>query len=355
MEDSRPGVPGADLLGGEPDWDRMTKLQPSRVLLTVLSVILLIALLGWLLPRALDTSWGTIASVLGSLPLWLLPTVLVLALAAMVCEAVSMHAALPGARFGTAVQAQWTAGAISVAVPGGSLIGLGAMGLILHRRGVRTRNILTGVATVGAVDILISGILIPLLGVISYAALSLRYDLPGTVGAVIIAGLGIGVSIALLILFLRRQTFARLLSRLQQALPVEDAQEICDGILDLRDQVTARLRTRALRLLGPVLLARVLQFAVLALGLVALGAHLGLWSVAAVFLIGRALALLPVTPGGSGITETAVAALLVVFAVPAADGAAAALVLSVATVLVPVILGGIVGTFALTGRRQRAA
>ena len=70
----------------------------------------------------------------------------------------------------------------------------------------------------------------------------------------------------------------------------------------------------------------------------------------AVFALGRVLSLVPLTPGGAGITETVGAAALVALGVSAADAAGAMLLLMVTMLLVPLLLGALAAAVAIGTR-----
>ena len=73
----------------------------------------------------------------------------------------------------------------------------------------------------------------------------------------------------------------------------------------------------------------------------------------AVFALGRVLALVPLTPGGAGISETVSGAVLVALGVASADAAAAMLLLLVAMLVVPLLAGGAAVALALTSAPRR--
>jgi uncharacterized membrane protein YbhN (UPF0104 family) len=318
-----------------------------------LSLVLVLALLAWGLPRLLDTRWADIVTTLADLPAWLIPAAVLLGLGALYCEAVTLRAATPGSSMPTAIAAQWPASALTLAVPGGSLLGIGASALVLRARGAAIRTVWAAIIAFSFVDLAVGGILIPILGILSYALLALGNDLPGGGWAVVVAALGIAVSILALALVLRRKTFVSLLGRAERSIPGGAGH--LPRIMAMRDRVVARLRSRTFLLFGPMLAARLLQWAVLLLATHAVGADVPVLALAGIFLVGRTLALVPVTPGGSGITEAVVALLLVSLGAGAAPAASAALVLSIATLVVPIVAGGVMAAVVLPGARRRTA
>jgi uncharacterized membrane protein YbhN (UPF0104 family) len=313
----------------DPGWAEHSHISPGRWVLTALSLVLVLALLAWGLPRLLDTRWADIVTTLADLPAWLIPAAVLLGLGALYCEAVTLRAATPGSSMPTAIAAQ------------------------LRARGAAIRTVWAAIIAFSFVDLAVGGILIPILGILSYALLALGNDLPGGGWAVVVAALGIAVSILALALVLRRKTFVSLLGRAERSIPGGAGH--LPRIMAMRDRVVARLRSRTFLLFGPMLAARLLQWAVLLLATHAVGADVPVLALAGIFLVGRTLALVPVTPGGSGITEAVVALLLVSLGAGAAPAASAALVLSIATLVVPIVAGGVMAAVVLPGARRRTA
>src|SRR5699024_6191955 len=141
-----------------------------------------------------------------------------------------------------------------------------------------------------------------------------------------------------------------LLGQLGEVLPASTARTI----LVQRDVLVEMLRHRWPSLAAPTLGARVLQWAALVLAIEAVGAHVPWLLTVAIFALGRVLSLVPLTPGGAGVTETVGAAALVALGVAAADAAAAMLLLLVTMLLVPLLAGALATAVAIAlapGRR----
>src|SRR5690625_2988220 len=134
------------------------------------------------------------------------------------------------------------------------------------------------------------------------------------------------------------------------ALPISHA----DTVLEQRDVLLATLRTRPAGLLLPTMAARLLQWAALVVAIEAVGAQVPLLLTVAIFALGRVLSLVPLTPGGAGITETVGAAALVALGVGAEASASAMLLLAVTTVAVPLV-GGAVGAATAFLRAPRSS
>ena len=341
----------------ELDAERPPRPPRGRLLAGLLSAALVIALLVWALPWATGASWGEITGTLAALPAWSVPAMVLLGVGALLLEAVTVRAAMPGARWSGVLLAHPAAGATALAVPGGTVIGLGLMGWILRRSGLALPVVLTGIVAASLVEMVVTSVLIPLLGLVAYALSPLLSPvgtaLPGALWAALLAVLGAVVALALTFVMLRRSVLSALLGQVDGMLPTSAARTI----LTQRDVLVERLRRRWPSLLAPTLGARVLQWAALVLAIEAVGAHVPWLLTVAIFALGRVLSLVPLTPGGAGVTETVGGAALVALGVAAADAAAAMLLLLVTMLLAPLLAGALttVIALALAPRRRRTA
>ena len=145
-------------------------------------------------------------------------------------------------------------------------------------------------------------------------------------------------------MLLRRGVLTALLAQADGTLPAGASEEI----LHQREELVGMVRSRLPALALPTLAARALQLAALWLAIEAVGAEVPALFVLAVFALGRVLALVPLTPGGAGISETVSGAALVGLGVASADAAAAMLLLLVAMLVVPLLAGAVAVPAALT-------
>ncbi len=320
----------------------------GRLLVALGSGVLVIALLAWGLPWATGASWSEIAERGAALPWWSLPAMLLLGAGALLLESLTVRAAVPGARLSPVLLGHTASQGAALALPGGSVLGLGLLAWILRRTGIALPVVLTGILAASLVEMAITSVLVPLLGALSYllgSALTPAGSLaPGWLWAAAAAVAGAMLALVLSAVLLRRGVLTALLARADGMLPAGAVPEI----LRQRDALVAMLRDRLAALALPTLAARVLQLAALWLALRAVGAELPLLFVVAVFALGRVLALVPVTPGGAGIAETVSGAALVGLGVASADAAAAMLLLLVAMLVVPLLAGAIAVPAALS-------
>ncbi|WP_345082325.1 lysylphosphatidylglycerol synthase domain-containing protein [Brachybacterium paraconglomeratum] len=357
------GAHGTEPAQLDPDWlaqelsefdaERPPRLTPGRLVAGLLSGVLVIALLAWVLPWATGASWTEIGSTLSSLPLWALPAMVVLGVGALVLESFTVRAALPASRWSPALLGHAASSATALAIPGGSVLGLGLMGWILRRSGLALPLIFTGIVAASLVEMVITSVLIPLLGLASYALSSLLsptgITLPGALWAALLALLGAVLALALTAVLLRRIVLTKILTQFGQSLPEHIAREI----LTQRDALVQMLRRRPLQLVAPTIGARVLQWIALLVAIEAVGAAVPLALTVAIFALGRVLSLVPLTPGGAGVSEAVGAAALVALGVGAAESAAAMLLLLVTMLLVPLLCGALAAVVALSRAPER--
>ncbi|MEW9555147.1 YbhN family protein [Nonomuraea sp. NPDC050783] len=148
--------------------------------------------------------------------------------------------------------------------------------------------------------------------------------------------------------FLSRTT-ARLLPRSRASAATSEG-----ALVEVRNTAVSVLRTGWRGLLAGMLGHFLLQAGLLAGCLAAMGAHVGPGETLAVFAVNRLLATVPLTPGGSGVTELGTAALLVSFGVPAAPAAAGTLLYSFYTYAIDIPVGALAWLgYALRRSRRR--
>ena len=333
------------------DAERPPRATAGKVVAQLVSALLVIALLAWALPWATGASWGEIAGAFSSLPLWAVPAMALLGVGALLLESLTVRAALPGSRWSPALQGH----AASSATAGGSILGLTLMGWILRRAGLALPVILTGIMAASLVEMALTSVLIPVIGLGAYALSSslapAGIALPGALWAALLAVLGALLALAATALLLRRSVLTWLLAHSGQSVP----ENIAAQILRIRDSVVEVLRHRAAALTLPTAGARLLQWGALLLAIEAVGAEVPLLLTVAIFALGRVLSLVPLTPGGAGVTEAVGGAALVALGVGSAQAASAMLLLLVTMLLVPLVCGGIATAAAFTTAPARRA
>lgn len=336
------------------------RATPRTVVLTLGSALLAAALLGWGLPRLTGVPWGRILDTAAAAPGWALVALPLLALAALGLGALALGTALEGIGALRAVMLSAVTTAISLAVPGGSMIALGLVHVTARRAGLRLPAIVTGLALVLLPQAAAGALLVPI-GVLGYL-LGDVHPLSGITTALLVVGALLYIAAAVgVALLLRRGPFARLVGFAVDRLAGDDSDdpEVLDPaqwapvVLDARDRTAARLRAHAGVLLGAPLLVLALQCGALAVAARAAGLDVPAPMTLAVFALGRVLALVPLTPGGAGLVESGSALALMGFGQPDAGSATAAVLLSITTLLAPLALGLLGGVgLALASRRR---
>lgn len=326
------------------DGARAPRISRRTLVLTPLSLLLAAALLAWLMPRATGVPWSRVARTLGEAPPLALAALPLLALVALGASAVGLRTAIPHLALSRAVPASAATTALSVAVPGGSTLAVGVLYALARREGARRTEVLAGIAAVTAAETAVGLLLVPL----GVGALLLGgpTSLRGAPLAAL-AALSVGCLLVLAAgaLALRRPVLAGILARLERGLDEMGLAHLAEGrvragaVLEIRDAAVARLRAHGAAILGAPLAVRAAQAAALLVALRAVGLEVPVPQAIAVFVLGRLLALVPLTPGGAGLAETGSAAALIALGHdPAASGAAAVL-MTVTTLLIPVALG----------------
>jgi uncharacterized membrane protein YbhN (UPF0104 family) len=254
---------------------------------------------------------------------------------------------LPELRYWRAVLLMQASTAVTLVLPGGSALGMGASHAILRSAGVRSAESGRAVAASGLWNQL-STFLFPLLAAAWLAvggAASTSVVRIALIGGVLFIVLG-GAAVALIARPAIAVTASALVARAVSRLPIvgrrarplnRESVEVFrrDTISLLRRRWAAlTLATAVNQLTGWVVLELSLRAVGVSTAQVSVGASFAAWS------LGRLLASLPLTPGGVGFVELGLTGTLIGFGGPSAEVVAAVLIyrfLSVAPVL---LVGG---------------
>lgn len=325
--------------------------------LTIGSVLLAGALLVWVLPALTGVPWSRILHTLADAPPSALALLAGLAVLILAAQSVTLMAAVPGMRASTAVPTTAITSALTVSVPSGSVIGLAVTWHRLRRSGARRGAVLTGIVVVSAADLAVS-LLLPVTGAVALAAAGADPGAGILTTVWVLTGLSLVVAVVA-VLLLRRGPFARLVAAAFDTVRAFGA--AAEGlrwtpavVLGVRDAALDLLRRRApALLLGPVAM-RVLQALALLVALDAVGLEVPVAELVAVFVLGRMLAAVPLTPGGIGIAETGSAAALIALGHDPDAAVAASLLVTVTTLVGPIVLGLLGGLVAGIGGPRAA-
>ncbi|MBC7308834.1 MAG: flippase-like domain-containing protein [Actinomycetales bacterium] len=313
------------------------------VLRLLLSLGAAVALLGWVLPKVTDTTWGQIIAVLETVPGLALLSCFVLAMAFLFSYAITLRASLPGLTIPKALIVNTAGTAVSKFLPGGGAVGLAATFLLCRSWGFSLGAVTTSAIVTGVWNTL-TRVALPVLAIGLLAAVhsELPEVLRQAAWAAAISGL------IILVIFVGVIWSARVANAVGAAL------DRLGGWVLHRGQPTGRsrramneTRTQILEVIKDswhwLTLGMVGFFAAqLAIFLIALdvtGIDLAFPAVFAAFAIGRLLTAVGITPGGIGITETGTAAALVALGADPGLTAAAVVLMAIFTNLVELPFG----------------
>ena len=262
-----------------------------------------------------------------------------------------LQAALPGLSFGPAFVVGQTAFAISNTVPAGGAVGLGVQYGMLDSYGFGAGAAAGAIAIVSVFNVFAT-LVMPVLGVVALLVSG------GVTGAyVLLAAFGvvaIGVAVAAFGVVLGSErgarTVGRWADRLVDAIMRRAARgrsvDLTGKLLDVRSSVVGVMQARWVQVTLSSLLLQLTSWAILFLALRGLQAGAGnvtvTWTEAlAAFSFARVASVIPVTPGGLGTVDAALAALLIGFGASSSQALAADLVWRVASYVPQVLLGAL--------------
>jgi uncharacterized protein (TIRG00374 family) len=315
---------------------------------TITVVVLVVVFVG-IFPKVADYSeaWTSIQQM---------PTgyVVALVVATVVNLAVyvwPMQAALPGLGYGPGFVVRQTSFAISNAVPAGGAVGLGVQYGMLDSYGFGAGAAASAIAIVSVFNVFAT-LVMPVLGVVALlasGAVKGSYVLVAAIGV-----LGIGVALVAFAVVLRSEGGARTVGRWADRLVNPLTRRLARGrtidlsgkLLDFRSSVVGVMQTRWLLVTLSTLLLQLTSWAILVLALRGLQAGadgvMVTWTEAlAAFSFARVASFIPITPGGLGTVDAALAALLTGFGATSSQALAADLVWRAASYVPQVLLGAL--------------
>jgi putative heme transporter len=262
-----------------------------------------------------------------------------------------LQAALPGLSFGPAFVVGQTAFAISNTVPAGGAVGLGVQYGMLDSYGFGAGAAAGAIAIVSVFNVFAT-LVMPVLGVV---ALLVSGEVKGAY--VLLAAFGvfaIGVAVAAFAVVLGSERGARtvghwadrLVNLIMRRLARGRSVDLTGKLLDVRSSVVGVLQARWAQVTLSSLLLQLTSWATLFLALRGLQAGAGkvtvTWTEAlAAFSFARVASVIPVTPGGLGTVDAALAALLIGFGASSSQALAADLMWRAASYVPQVLLGAL--------------
>lgn len=291
------------------------RARGRRPLHAVLGLALAAGLLGWALPWAARTTWGAVWGVLGAVPAATAAGLMLVMTTGLWLYTFTVTGSLPGLGHVRALIVNVSGSAVGNLLPAGGAAGVAATYKQLRSWGFTRREISTSIIVTGIWNLL-ARLALPVLGVV--AMILAAADLNPAVIRAAAAGAVIGGGV--LALFVAVLASRRLAHQVAATLgtvlrPVPGLGHLAGGLTDhVLDQ---RTRTAAVVRRGwlPMTLGMVgffgMNFMLFWLCLSTVGVQFSLALTFFAFAVSRLLTSVGLTPGGVGISETGVAALLV--------------------------------------------
>jgi uncharacterized membrane protein YbhN (UPF0104 family) len=296
-----------------------------------------IALLTIALPRLTHTSWTTVISRVLALSAMQIGVLTLVWLAGLFMHTFVMTVSLPRLGHRRAMMLNFSGSAISNVVPFGGVLGMGVNYSMLRSWGFSKGDFTLLTALTNVVTVM-SKLLLP-----SLALAALVVAGGGAHGSVVVMAI---VALGLLCLVIGGVALASL-PRSKRCSASLGSSRLLDrlaagaggSIADLRREALRLLRGRWHQLTLGALGYALLQALLLGLCLRALGTGLSAFDVLVGFAVGSALTLVPITPGGLGLSETSTAAVLIALGGQPAATTAAVLLFRTFTFLLEIPVG----------------
>ncbi len=316
------------------------------------------AVLITLMPRLVGADWTAVWHSLSRLDPGALTVLVVVWALGLWAYTFVLTGSLPGLGHGRAFLLNAAGSAISNLLPLGGAAGVAATFTMARTWGFSTAAVTVSTLVSGIWNVF-GRLLLPVVGIV---ALLLVGQAPNRELAVGAGGAALILLAVALVLAgaLRWEWAARTLDeRLRQLAarlprrPGDLLRSLGGSLLHIREQTLDVLRSSWLTLTLGMTAYLFLQGVLFYVCMWAVGATLGVAQTVAVFALNRALTSAVVTPGGSGITETGTAALLVYFGMNAPAAAAAVLLYSFFTFLIEIPVGGVAGAYWLNQQARK--
>ena len=327
---------------------RAPRGSPWRIVVsTAVTVVVLLVVFVGIFPKVADYSeaWSSIQQM---------PTAYVVALGVATVLNVAVYvwplqAALPGLGYGPGFVVRQTSFAISNAVPAGGAVGLGVQYGMLDSYGFGAGAAASAIAIVSVFNVFAT-LVMPVIGVLALLAGGVVEGTYLLMAAIGVAAIVVGVVAFAVVL--RSERGARRVGHWADRLAHPLTRRVGHGrtldltgkILDFRSSVVDVMQTRWWQVTVSTLLLQLTSWAILVLALRGLEAGTGTvtvtWTEAlAAFSFARVASFIPITPGGLGTVDAALAALLTGYGATSSQALAADLVWRAATYVPQVLLG----------------
>lgn len=319
-------------------------ISRRQVLQSVIGFALAGALIYWGLPFIAQTTWPDIIANLQRVPFWIALALGAMMLLGLYFYTFTFVGSLPGLTHGRALTVNLAGSMVSNVLPGGGAVGVAVTYLMCRTWGFNRRNISTSMV-VTAVWNTLARLLLPVLGIL--AVIISPVDLP--VGVVTGALVGSGVAVALLGLFiavLASERFSQLVGGVigRLASPFSAKVRAAGGdvsslVRDLRARISTVVRTGGVVMTLGIVGMFAMFFLVFWMSARAVGLDLAVTQLFAAYAVRQFLTAVTVTPGGLGVTEAGVIAVLIAWGGDPTAATATAILFALFTQILEIPLG----------------
>lgn len=331
-----------------------------RVVQAVVGIGGAVLLLGWVLPWLTNASWAEILDQLAVTGWANAAGLLVLMLIALWCYTFTLTGSLPGLKHRPALIANLIGSGVSDAVPGGGAVGLAATIGIFRSWGFSHRDIGTSVIVTTMWNLLIRALL-PFVAIVwllfdGSRALPPLMVWGGWFAAAVTVAIA-GLALVILVNDRGARTVGALLDRvatpLLRAFKRHPDQTVEHLVVDLRSRTIGVIRPNWIKLTFGVVGLLGTYFVIFWLCMRQFGIELALAQVFACYALSRLLTMVPLTPGGIGMTELA-SGLMIAFGADGAAAAASVVLFAVYSHLLEIPLGTLMAGIWWTTRKRFA-
>ncbi len=319
-----------------------------------------VLLLGWVLPWLTGTTWAQILQQLSVIGWGKAVGLLVLMLIALWCYTFTLTGSLPGLKHRPALIVNLIGSGVSDAMPGGGAVGLAATCGVLRSWGFAHRDIGTSVIVTTIWNMLVRALL-PFVAIVWLFVEGTR-ALPdlliwGGWFAAAVTAVIVGLAVAILVNDRGARSVGGLLDRV--AAPVlrllkrHPEHSIEHVAVDVRARTIGVIRPNWVRLTFGVSGLLGVYFVIFWLCMRQFGIELSPAQVFACYALSRMLTMVPLTPGGIGVTELA-SGLMIAFGADGAAAAASVVLFAVYSHLLEIPLGALMGGVWWSTRRRFA-
>ncbi len=307
-----------------------------RVLLGATMVALAAVLLAVAVPRVSRSSWDDLAEAVPQISFRALALMVFLWIVGLYAHTVLLTSVLPDLRRRDAFALNLGGSCVSNVVPLGGAAGVALNWAMLSSWGFDRSEVLTFTATTNVIVAVVKvGVAIAGL-VVLVSVPDLRAAVPHA-GVVLLVTVATALVLAVGALVACRRALRR--DARGRAAPIG---ALIDRVRAVGRSAVAAVRTRWLPVTFGALAYPLLQLALLAACVHAFGVHLSVLRLAVAYAADRILTLVPLTPGGAGVAETGMTAVLIAFGADPAASATAVLLYRGFTYYIEIPLGAVV-------------